>query len=99
MDQIWEEIKSRLQSCLSKGQYDLWVSSIEFLGLEGETAALGCRNRFHIEWLREKLEPKLVGVVREYFPSVRRLGYEISSVSPEPEEAGGKRLKPRFPGR
>ncbi len=87
MDQIWEEIKSRLQSCLSKGQYDLWVSSIEFLGLEGETAALGCRNRFHIEWLREKLEPKLVGVVREYFPSVRRLGYEISSVSPERGEA------------
>lgn len=97
MDQIWEEIKSRLQSCLSKGQYDLWVSSIEFLGLEGETAALGCRNRFHIEWLREKLEPKLVGVVREYFPSVRRLGYEISSVSPEPEEAGGEAVEAAIP--
>ena len=69
MDQMWPEIKRRLQSCLSRGQYDLWVSSIEFVGMEGETAALGCKNRFHIEWIREKLETKLLGAVREFFPA------------------------------
>ncbi len=73
MDQIWQEIMRRLQSRLSKGQYDLWVSSIEFLGVEGERAALGCKNRFHIEWIREKLEARLLAVVREFFPSVQRL--------------------------
>ena len=60
MEQNWQEIKRKLQSCLSRGQYDLWVASIEFLGLENETAALGCKNRFHIEWIREKLELKLL---------------------------------------
>ena len=77
MEQNWQEIKRKLQSSLSRGQYDLWVSSIEFLGLENETVALGCKNRFHIEWIREKLELKLLAAVREFFPLVRRLEYQI----------------------
>ena len=90
---LWSRIgrKSResLQSCLSRGQYDLWVSSIEFLGLENETASLGCKNRFHIEWIREKLELKLLAAVREFYPLVRRLEYQTVSRGPEPEEVEG----------
>jgi len=86
MEQKWRQIKTKLQSCLSRGQYDLWVSSIEFLGLENETAELGCRNRFHIEWIREKLEPKLLAAVRELFPLVRRLEYQLLSGVCDPEE-------------
>jgi chromosomal replication initiator protein len=88
MEQNWQEIKKKLQVCLSRGQYDLWVSSIEFLGLENETIALGCKNRFHIEWLREKLEVKLLVAIREFFPSVRRLEYQ-ALMTPDPEEAQG----------
>ncbi len=85
MDQKWQEIRTQLHNSLSKGQYDLWVSSIEFLGLENETVVLGCRNRFHIEWLREKLEIKVLSAIREYFPLVRRVEYQLLSV-PEMEE-------------
>jgi chromosomal replication initiator protein len=97
MDQVWLEIKRRLQSCLSRGQYDLWVSPVEFLGMEGETAALGCKNRFHIEWIREKLETKLLGVVREFFPVVRRLAYEIISAAPSEEEPVVEVVQPELP--
>jgi chromosomal replication initiator protein len=86
MEQNWQEIKRKLQVCLSRGQYDLWVASIEFLGLENETAALGCKNRFHIEWLREKLELKLLCAVQEFYPLVRRLEYQILSGGPDSEE-------------
>ncbi|MDR3557345.1 MAG: chromosomal replication initiator protein DnaA [Syntrophobacteraceae bacterium] len=97
MDQVWLEIKRRLQSCLSRGQYDLWVSPVEFLGMEGETAALGCKNRFHIEWIREKLETKLLGVVREFFPVVRRLAYEIITAAPSEEEPVVEVVQPELP--
>ncbi len=97
MEQMWEEIKRRLQSSLSRGQYDLWVSSIVFLGLEGETASLGCRNRFHIEWIREKLEPKLLKVVREFFPSARRLDYEILTEEAAAGEPESEPLRPEPP--
>jgi chromosomal replication initiator protein len=86
MEQKWQEVRKRLQSCLSKGQYDLWVSSIEFLGLENETVELGCKNRFHIEWLREKLENRLLEAVRVQFPLVRRLEYRLLNDICEPEE-------------
>ncbi len=86
MEHKWQEITKRLQSCLSRGQYDLWVSSIEFLGLENETVALGCKNRFHVEWLREKLEAKLLEAVRDFFPLVRRLDYQMVKGRQDPEE-------------
>jgi chromosomal replication initiator protein len=89
MEQNWQEIKRKLQSSLSRGQYDLWVSSIEFLGLENETASLGCKNRFHIEWIREKLELKLLAAVREFYPLVRRLEYHTVNGGPEPEDVEG----------
>jgi chromosomal replication initiator protein len=81
MDQKWQEIKKKLKTRLSRGQYDLWVSCIEFIGLENETVVLGCKNRFHIEWLREKLELSLLAALREYFPLVGRLDYQIVSPS------------------
>jgi chromosomal replication initiator protein len=81
MDQEWQKIKKKLQGSLSKGQYDLWVSTVDFLGLEEERLILGCRNRFHIEWLREKLEKKLLTIVREHFSAVKKLEYRIVTTS------------------
>jgi chromosomal replication initiator protein len=77
MDQKWQEIKKELQSLLPKGQYDLWVSTIDFLGIQDGQLILGCRNRFHVEWVREKLEERLLPIVTHHFPQVLKLGYEI----------------------
>ena len=85
MEQNWQKIKKRLQSCLTRGQFELWVSPIEFLGLENETLALGYKNRFHIEWVREKLESKLLEAIHEFFPLVRKLEYQILSMLEEIE--------------
>jgi chromosomal replication initiator protein len=78
MDQEWQEIKKELRKSLSKGQYDLWVSTMDFIGLDEEVLTIGCRNRFHVEWLREKLEPKLLAAVVTRFPRVRKLEYQIT---------------------
>jgi len=94
MDQGWQEIKKKLQKSLSKGQYDLWVSTIDFLGVEDARLLLGCRNRFHIEWLREKLEKKLIGIARQHFPQVGKIDYQVVAESPmekSREEAEGPR--------
>ncbi len=77
MEQEWQEIKGKLQRTLSKGQYDLWVSTIDFLGFEEDRLVLGCRNRFHIEWLREKLEKKLTSIARQHFPRAQSIEYRI----------------------
>lgn len=84
MERVWQEVKSKLKGSLSKGQYDFWVSNIEFLGIASERLQLGCQNRFHIEWLREKLEEKLLAIVRQHFPEVRKLEYRIVPESETP---------------
>ncbi len=77
MDQEWRQIKSKLQKSLSKGQFDLWVSTIDPQGIEQDRLILGCRNRFHIEWVREKLDKKLLNAARQHFPDLRKIEYRI----------------------
>lgn len=77
MIEEWQEVRRKLQNSLSKGQYDFWVSTIEFLGKEDASLILGCRNRFHVEWLREKLQVNLLTVAREHFPGIERVEYRI----------------------
>jgi chromosomal replication initiator protein len=79
MDQKWQAVKKELHSSLPKGQYDLWVSTIDCLGIQDGRLLLGCRNRFHVDWVREKLEEKLLRVVVHHFPQVHRLEYQIIS--------------------
>ncbi|MCE5244777.1 MAG: chromosomal replication initiator protein DnaA [Syntrophobacteraceae bacterium] len=77
MEQEWQEIKKKLQRTLSRGQYDLWVSTIDFLGTKEGSLRLGCTSRFHIQWLREKLEEKLLGIVKQHFPDIQNVEYQI----------------------
>ena len=80
MDQKWQEIKKKLKSKTIREASTIYgLRAIEFIGMENESAVLGCKNRFHIEWLREKLELKLLSAVREYFPLVCRLEYQVCS--------------------
>jgi chromosomal replication initiator protein len=79
MDQKWLEIKKELEGSLPKGKYDLWVSTIDFLGLQEGCLVVGCRNRFHMEWLRQKLETTLLSIAVRHIPEVHKLTYQIVS--------------------
>jgi chromosomal replication initiator protein len=87
MDKKWQSVKRELQESLPKGQYDLWVSTIDCLGIQDGSLLLGCRNRFHADWLREKLEAKLLPIVVRHFPQVHKLEYQIMLEHPnDPDE-------------
>lgn len=97
MQAKWEEVRNKLRESLSKGQYDFWVSTIDCLGFEDGCLILGCRNRFHVEWLRGKLESKLVAIAKEQFTQLSRVEYQVvSEESKGPadvrEEAGFQQL-------
>jgi len=79
MEQEWQLVKKELRKGLSKGQYDLWVSTMDFFGLEEDRLIIGCRNLFHSEWLREKLETSLLTAIRKHFPKVVKLEYRVNS--------------------
>lgn len=81
MGEEWQSVKRELKKGLSKGQYDLWVSTIDFLEQSEDRLVLGCRNKLHIEWLREKLEARLLHVSRKYFPEAKKLEYRIVSAN------------------
>ncbi|MGV8073519.1 MAG: chromosomal replication initiator protein DnaA [Syntrophobacteraceae bacterium] len=95
MDQEWRRIKDKLSKSLSKGQYDLWVSTIEPKGIEQDRLILGCRNRFHIEWLREKLDNKLLTAARQFFPNLVKIEYKICEESPFERKEEETTLGPR----
>ncbi|NLI83180.1 MAG: chromosomal replication initiator protein DnaA [Deltaproteobacteria bacterium] len=88
MNGDWQEVQRKLRNSLSRGRYDFWVSTIEFLKIEDACLVLGCQNRFHMEWLREKLNADLLRVAREHFPGVERVEYRIVQHKPELYDRG-----------
>ncbi|HDL90579.1 MAG TPA: hypothetical protein ENG14_06725, partial [Thermodesulforhabdus norvegica] len=40
----WSQLRGALKKVLTKGQYDLWIAPLHFLGLQDGTLLLGCRN-------------------------------------------------------
>ncbi len=77
MEQGWPQVRENLQTDMPKGQFDLWVATLEFLGIKDQHLVLGCRNQLHIEWLREKLEPRILELARHHYPQVVSLDYQV----------------------
>ncbi len=73
----WEELKKRLEGVLTRGQFDLWIEPLHFLGIKGNSLSLGCRNNFHVQWMRERLESKIIDTVKSVFPEVKHVSYEV----------------------
>jgi chromosomal replication initiator protein len=82
MEQEWQLIKDEVRKSLPRGQYELWVATLEPLGVQQDCMVLGCRNRLHIEWVREKLEKQLLKLVLAHLPQVARLEYQIMPDNP-----------------
>jgi chromosomal replication initiator protein len=55
---------------------------------------LGCRNRLHADWLREKLEQEILSIASRYFSGLQGISFEIlpgNPLEPAEEPAEGPR--------
>ena len=95
MDQEWLKLREQLKNTLARGQFELWILTIEFLGYENGSLKLGCRNRFHMEWLRDRLEKKLLSLAQEYFPQAVKVEYGI--VKDDEVQTVGETSEPEGP--
>ena len=85
MEQEWSEIKDHLQAAMPRGQFDLWVATVEFLGIREQRLMLGCRSQIHVEWLHEKLEQRLLHLAQQRYPGLVGLDYQL--IAPVQEDA------------
>ena len=98
MVQEWKPIQAKLMKSLPRGQYDLWVASIQALCYEDDRLVLSCGSRFQMEWLREKLESKIFNAARQHLPNLRKVEYKIGpSARTEPAPANQEELEPEGP--
>lgn len=74
----WQDIQEQLKQGLSRGQYDLWVATLDFLRIENDVFVLGCKNWLHVDWVRDRLETKLLAMAQQKFPQLKQIKYEIS---------------------
>jgi chromosomal replication initiator protein len=82
MEQEWQLVKGEVRKGLPRGQYELWVATLEFLGVQQGCLLLGCRNRLHIEWVRERLEKQLLQLASLHLPQIARVEYQIMTDNP-----------------
>lgn len=85
MQNEWNAVCQRLQQGLSKGQYDFYVATLSFVRFDGHCLTLGCRSKFHAEWLRTHLARRILEAAQERFPQLKECRFEILSQVPHDE--------------
>ncbi len=85
MQHEWSAVCEKLQQGLSRGQYDFYVATLSFISFDGHCLTLGCRNKFHADWVRGHLARRILDTARERFPQLKECRFEILSQSAEEE--------------
>jgi chromosomal replication initiator protein len=65
MEKTWDEVKRRLQARIPAQPYKIWIEPLRFLGYAEETMALGCPNKFFVNWIRDNYLSTLIRETRE----------------------------------
>lgn len=86
MQNEWDAVCERLKEGLSKGQYDFYVATLTFVRFDGRCLTLGCRNKFHADWVRVNLSRRLLEAARERFPQLTECRFEIQPQTPVTEQ-------------
>lgn len=92
MENEWNAVCEKLQQGLSKGQYEFYVATLSFVRFDGHCLTLGCRSKFHADWVRAHLSRRILEAAQERFPQLKECRFEIlpqiSEDEPKEEEEG-----------
>lgn len=88
----WQQLKTALRDGLSRGQYDLWVATLDFQRVEHDELVVGCKNSLHTNWVKNELEERLLRLAQKQLPALKSIKYEISSPPVAPDSDSGSGL-------
>lgn len=86
MQNEWDAVCERLKQGLSKGQYDFYVATLTFVRFDGHSLTLGCRNKFHADWVRTHLSRRILEAAQDRFPQLKQCRFEILPQTQEIEQ-------------
>jgi len=95
MNAIWQDIKTRLQSELTKNTFSLWVDPIRYLEKRDRTVILNCPNKFSRNWVLENyfdlirdrfLQAGADAVELVFKPTAPKESPEPPFIAPEPTQ-------------
>jgi len=88
MNEVWEEVKNRVQSEIPDQSFALWIKPTTLLERRDDTLVVGCPNKFSRNWIQENYLPLLEKRLAQIGSPSFRISLEIRPHTPEPPGPG-----------
>lgn len=99
----WDQIKKQLESRLSSGSFQNWVSRTSFAGMDGDTVLVAVPNVETKTWMESEYTDQVQSIIRDCRLGVNGVAYVLRgktaqtySTDPMDSDSSASQLNPKF---
>lgn len=78
---VWNAALGELEVTITKANFRTWFKKTKIVALAGSEVTLSVPNTFAQEWLSKKYHEQILATLRDHYPDVRTVKYEVSAVA------------------
>lgn len=88
LDQLWQLTLAEMEVQLSQANFATWLKSSRLIDTKGGTFTIALPNAFAKEWVENKYHKNILGILRNFDSSARKLEFLVQSttqLAPQPK--------------
>ncbi len=77
--ELWNAVLKEMEKRISRTNFSMWLKSTSVSHVSGDALGVAVDNAFAKSWVEEKYQKDILGIVRTFNPTVKRIEVVISS--------------------
>ncbi len=97
LEKTWTFIAEELRRDLGEGTFEIWFTDFAIASYECELVTLRAPGSMYAIWVEENFKITLLSILRKYFPSCKRVSFEVGHSDEAKGSAAPKEVLPEKP--
>lgn len=96
LNQIWQAVLGEIEIQLSRANFATWLKNSRLVDKKEDTFFIALPNNFAKEWVKNKYQKNLLGIIRNYDNSIKKLEFLVDSQAFRPTKISKSDTNFRF---
>ncbi|MBI2033493.1 MAG: chromosomal replication initiator protein DnaA [Candidatus Liptonbacteria bacterium] len=83
LEQLWQSILGEMEVQISRANFATWLKNSRLIDKKDGTFYIGLPNNFAKEWIENKYQKNLLGIIRNFDSSAKNLKFVVVSSNPK----------------
>lgn len=96
LEKIWEKTLAQVQLIVSPANFATWFGGTKVSQIKDNEIVIEVPNSFVKEWLEQKFSLTLLKIIRETYPQIKKITFEVSSQKKGSQTLLEKKISPQL---